>query len=205
MSLYQKLKDQSLPKRVFIALLVFLILFLLLLGVALIILSKNESKTLTTTPQTTQVPLADPTKSFEESINPLSVQEAIVTQDREKDIKIIAEPFLERFGSYNNQDNFKNIQEIKSYMSASLLDWVENSYLDQLSKSMPDISEFYAINTKVLSSEVIMIDDATGRAQILMNTQREEVGGISGVKYQDARVELQKIDSQWKVTGVYWL
>ena len=104
-------------------------------------------------------------------------------------------------------------------VSENVNDIVENAYIElssnNLSKSGDSkthnnnrfLSECVMI-TKVITSEVFDIDEGEGVATIEMSTQRQEVaqGGIqTNVYYQDVRVEMIRVETDWKVNGVFWL
>lgn len=137
--------------------------------------------------------------------NPISVAQEIATQNSQQDVKIVVESFLERFGSYNNQDNFKNFSDIASFMTPTMNSWVQSSYTQKLRTEMPDFNTYFAINTKVLSSEPQIIDSLGGTATYTIATQREEINGSAKkIYYQNARINAVRINNEWKIDGVFW-
>lgn len=139
--------------------------------------------------------------------NPVAVQQQIAQQNSEQDVKIVIESFIERFGSYNNQDGFKNFTDINQFMTPQLSSWVKTSYIPKLTKELPTIDQYYAINTKVLSAEPEILNTLEGKATYLVSTQRQEVTvtNTSTVKYQNARIEAVRVNGEWRIDGVYWL
>lgn len=204
MKTWEDYKYMDNRKKILFLLVLLIIVLLIFLGYLVI---KKITKSTPPAPQIS-IPTEVIEKNFVDPINPINLQQEINSQNQEKDLSIIAEPFVERFGSYNNQDNFKNFNDIVSFMTPSLNSWVFNTYLDTLKDKLPSINAYYSINTKVLSSELITIDKQDGKATILINTQRQELGAQGkqiNLFYQEVRVEMLKVNTEWKVNGVYWL
>lgn len=142
------------------------------------------------------------------TINPISLNEAQTAQNTEKPVRLVAEPFVERFGSYNNQGDYNNFFDLDFFMTTALRQWVNEKYIPQLKQSSPSIDTYFAVNTRVLSTNIELLDDANGKATLLISTQRQEVGAGNiqqKLYYQDARVELIKEGSDWKISALYWL
>jgi len=120
---------------------------------------------------------------------------------------LVANSFVERFGSYSNQSDYANFADLDTFMSPSMNNWIPR-YIGQLTKENPDISIYYAIETKVISNQTTQMDEDNGTAEILIKTQRQEFKNDiknPNIFYQDIRLELEKMDNEWKVDGAYWL
>lgn len=140
-------------------------------------------------------------------INPASLDNAKTVQQQEVPVNLVATPFVERFGSYNNQDSILNFVDLEFLMTDKMKKWVFDVYIPQLKRSMPSIDSYFAVNTKALSNSIESLDVEKGTAVVVVSAQRQEVGDNNSqlrVYYQDARVELQKIGTQWKVSGIFW-
>jgi len=140
-------------------------------------------------------------------INPISLDNAKNVQQQEVPVNLVASPFAERFGSYNNQDASTNFVDLEFLMTDKMKKWVFETYIPQLKKSMPSLDHYFAVNTKALSNRIDSLDAAKGLATVTVGTQRQEIGDNNvqtKVYYQDAKVELQKVDAQWKVSGIFW-
>lgn len=140
-------------------------------------------------------------------INPASLDNAKTLQQQEVPVNLVATPFVERFGSYNNQDSNLNFVDLEFLMTDKMKKWVFDTYIPQLKRSMPSIDSYFAVNTKALSNSIESLNVEKGTAVVLVSAQRQEVGDNNSqlrVYYQDARVELQKIGTQWKVSGIFW-
>ncbi len=204
---YQKFKDADFKKKSLMLLV--LLLLLIVVGTVVVVVLRmqpeDEQPEVTQPPQV-QTPTQRPI-SEEPSINPLNLAQEQQRESQETDVRIVAQAFVEQFGSYNNQDVTANFNDLALYMTASLRAWVETQYVAQLRAELPSLDEYYAINTKVLAMEVLNFQQAQGRAELLVSTQRQEVGAGGqqvGLRYQDARLEFVREGSAWKVNAIYW-
>ncbi len=123
-----------------------------------------------------------------------------------EDLRKMALPFAERFGSFSNQSNYSNFEDLKIFMSDNMKTW-SDSYVVDLKKSAGDTTVYYGITTIAISGEVQKFDDAAGQAQVLVSTQRRELGADSSaakVFNQDITLNFVKIKGEWKVDSAYW-
>lgn len=124
-----------------------------------------------------------------------------------EDASRLALNFAERFGSYSNQVNFKNITDLKLYMTISMQDWADN-YLAQQRSAAKDTSEYYGITTKAVAKEIKEFDDQQGRAVVLVKTIRQEASGntdnFSDSFNQDITITIIKEGDVWKVDRAIW-
>lgn len=134
----------------------------------------------------------------------VSEQEAS-KQKLEATVKSMALSFTERIGSYSNQSNFQNIIELKPFMTEKMLSWADNFIAQQ---EGGDVSEYFGVTTRVLSTQILEVDDLVGEALVELNTQKIESEGQNRdnkVKYQKARVSLLKVDGKWMIDDLKWL
>jgi len=132
---------------------------------------------------------------------------AAPTSERTKqNILFIASSFTERFGSYSNQSNFKNFDELAVFMTDHMKTWVASSK-EKLQKQYPDLNKYYALETKAISTQVNNLDDKTGKSEIMVKTQRQEFNNTINnprIFYQELLLKLIKVNDEWKVDGAYW-
>lgn len=124
----------------------------------------------------------------------------------EEAASVIAEAFAERFGSYSNQSDYANLDDLAVFMTPNISGWIIK-YKDQLRKENPDFNYYYAMETKAISKQVNSLDEEAGKAEITVKTQRQEFkNSIENPRifYQDILIKLVKIDNEWKVDGAYW-
>lgn len=112
--------------------------------------------------------------------------------------------FVEKFGSFSNQNNYQNLQELQSSMTPRMWSWVE----DNLITGGESASGVYSgQTTKALSTKEVNYNEATGEAEFLVKCQRQETGdnlSIPRVYYQDIFIKLEMSGEEWLVEGAYW-
>jgi hypothetical protein len=122
------------------------------------------------------------------------------------DLEKIAMSFAERFGSYSNQSNYGNFTDLKIFMTDELKKWVDK-YVADLKAQSKNSSSYYGIVTVALTADTKFFDEKSGKAQIVVNTQRRESnekinGGNAYIQSIDIRFEL--VNDEWLVDEVYW-
>lgn len=133
-------------------------------------------------------------------------EDDVTAQKQQAGPKTIAITFVERIGSFSNQSNFVNIDEINPLMSASFKKWAEE-YIRKEKAKQKEGSEYYGIETRVISHEFLNFDYENGKAELRLNTQRTEYKGnqrISQTKYQKAYVALVREGDRWLVDVMRW-
>ena len=119
----------------------------------------------------------------------------------------MAASFVERFGSYSNQSNYNNINDLKIFMTKNMSNWADKFIKEQREKSqVNDI--YYGITTKAVSEKVQEFDEDVGQAEILVSTRRREALGttnnVSKTYNQNILVTFVKERGSWKVDSAYW-
>lgn len=125
-------------------------------------------------------------------------------QKKESEVLFFAMPFAERLGTYSNQSNFVNLDELEPLMTVAMNNWVQNTYKVDLQKKYAAM-KYYGIETKAISSDFNTIDES--KAEVLVKTQRSEYQDSPTnpkIFYQDILLKLVKQDNAWKVDGAYW-
>ncbi len=117
----------------------------------------------------------------------------------------LAMSFAERFGSFSNQSDYRNITDAQLFMTPSLRQWSKN-YVVSLREENP-VDSFYSITTLSLSTEIVKYNESAGEAEVLVTTyRRENKEGVAGEKnwQQDLLLELKKSNNNWQVNAIYW-
>lgn len=115
----------------------------------------------------------------------------------------LSKTFAERFGSFSNQGNFANINDLMPIMTSSLRQWAEG-YIEQKQAEITD-REYYGISTRVLSVDIESIDLEGGTAEINLQTQRVESSqGEDRTYYQTLTTRLIKTGEEWLIDFVQW-
>lgn len=132
---------------------------------------------------------------------------SISQSDPKKNLIRIASSFTERFGSYSNHSNFHNIKDLNVFMSREMNDWAQNYIFEKNKEGMvSDI--YYGIVTKAISAEIIVFDEAAGKASVSVMTRRmESVGSMdnnSDVFEQKMIIDYIKEVDIWKINKATW-
>lgn len=120
-------------------------------------------------------------------------------------LETAARSYIERYGTYSNQSDFENIEDLYEFMTDRLQnreqEYVENARAENTSRS----GGYFGITTRIVSLSVL--DRTDTRASIRASTQRYEVGGDLAAPrtyYQDIELELLKSGESWKVDRAEW-
>lgn len=125
------------------------------------------------------------------------------TKDLESEEIVLAEKIVEIFGSFTNKSRepFKNITDMEVYATTSLQPFLNASK----QKDIDIDAAFYGVTTKVLS--VAVLSTNANSTEMLITTERDEVTEDSqtGKKsYALIKVDMVKVNDEWKVNGLYW-
>jgi hypothetical protein len=158
------------------------------------------------------------TKTPEELFNEMQAQkeseknytfDAEAEQNREwtqNDFKQIARSFAERFGSYSNQSDYGNIEDLDSLMSSDMKIWA-NGYVANLKANSNSTDNYYGIITKALiEPEITNFDLNSNRVETVVSTQREEtlIDGQTKNFKQDIKIVFIQEDGKWLVDSATW-
>lgn len=124
----------------------------------------------------------------------------------EEDLKQMAGLFAERFGSYSNQSNYRNMRDLEIFMTDKLAAWVEDFIKKQI-ESKVDTSIYYGISSKSISMTVKEFKADEGVARIMVGTQRREAfatGANSNGFGQNIEIVFLKQGGIWKVDEANW-
>lgn len=160
---------------------------------------------------TVQLPTEASVSDITPSDKPRNYQQYDISKEEEheigsSDVAKLSAAFAERLGSFSNQSNYSNFEDLDLFMTASMRDWAQ-TYVAKMKADNPYNGTYYGITTKAISTEVKSFDDAKGTAEIVVGTQRREVGADGGERnfQQDLRLTFVKDNGQWLVDGAYWL
>lgn len=124
----------------------------------------------------------------------------------ENDFKQIARPFAERFGSYSNQSDYGNIEDLKRMMSSDMRKWADE-YVANLRNNVKYSGEFYGIVTRsFLEPEISAFDPSSGKVEVMVLTQREETSTLTEAKVFDQKIKITfiKEGGEWLVDEAIW-
>lgn len=116
-------------------------------------------------------------------------------------IKKTAERFAERFGTFTNQDDFANYQNLQNYATPEMQTWMQKFIADRKQDYKDKNINFYGVTTTAVVSEVLTA--RPDHIKILVDTKREEITDTTAepkVTYQNIVIELQRTKNEWKVS-----
>jgi len=154
---------------------------------------------------TTGLATNQPPVTFElpQPVEPVVVDQA--TKDK-ADIERLARTFTERYGSFSNQTDFENLEDLKIFMTASMRAYVD-SFIARQRAQRGDTSIYYGVTTKVLTTEITDYSPSLGRAEVLVTVQKQEsTGSTTNTKVfnQEAALDFARDNGSWKLEGLYW-
>lgn len=128
-----------------------------------------------------------------------------IKADQEAVIKAVAMTFAERFGSYSNEIYFSNLDDLQNIITPRMKTWIDNYKISESTKL--NAGSYYGISTKALSAKVNSMDEATSRAEVMVQTQRGESKGSSvnpHYYFQTLNLSMLNDGSGWKIDSADW-
>jgi hypothetical protein len=122
-----------------------------------------------------------------------------------EDVRKMAMTFASRFGSYSNQGNYTNFQDLEIFMTDQMKSSAQ-SYVASLRAKNNGDTNYHGFNTTAVSADIVSFDDSAGSSEILVTTQRVETIGTGSPRNfnQNIKINLKKIDGQWLVDAALW-
>ena len=124
----------------------------------------------------------------------------------ESTLKSVARTFAERLGSYSNQGNFSNLEDLRSLMTVKMSGWADN-YIAEQKAANASAGVYYGVTTLALAVNITAFDESLGRAEARVSTQRQEAKESTvnpRTFYQDLLLKLVKTAEGWKVDEAVW-
>ncbi len=117
----------------------------------------------------------------------------------------VAAMFTERFGTYSNQGDFDNAEDLKVFMSDELYSWA-TGYFASLKKELASNTEYYGMNTRSIAVKTNSLDTEKGIGDFSITAQRTEksASAESTVKYQTFAMKMIFNGETWKIDFVKW-
>ena len=167
--------------------------------------------------ETPKKPIAPVTSKSVSPIDISGVKETIdaplpslrpVKEVSKEELLRLAGSFAERFGSYSNQSNFSNMEDLKIFMSTRMKTWT-NDFISRQKIQGVQSDIYYGITTKAIAKEMIDYDDDVGHASVSVHTRRREAtsstNNTSKVFGQIVIIKFVKEYKAWKVDSASWL
>lgn len=111
-------------------------------------------------------------------------------------LKQLARIFVERFGSYSNQNDNRHITDVLSLATERMQAYLESQALES--------ARVYAgVTTKVVASRIT--EKSGNTAIVAVDVQRViREDGTERSEYASGTVTLKKVSGEWKVDGLFW-
>jgi hypothetical protein len=125
--------------------------------------------------------------------------------DDRSNLRRVASFFAERFGSFSNQSDYENIDELKVLMTARMRTWAD-SYVTAQREAKQGSAVYFGVTTRAISTDVTEFDEA-GPATVKVSTQRSQESGETfktKVYYQDMVIDFVKEGEIWKIDSAIW-
>ena len=117
----------------------------------------------------------------------------------------LATLFVERYGSYSNQSNFQNLEDLLPLMSDSFRAKTERD-LEEMRRTTPSPTEYAGVTTRVLSTTEREYDLPRGVAAFRASVQKSDVKGTAPptITYPAIDVTLVREGGAWKISSARW-
>jgi hypothetical protein len=111
-------------------------------------------------------------------------------------VKQVAKNFVERSGSYSNQNNNAHIDEVLSLVTDKVATWLKSQMIEPS-------ENYYGVTTKVIASSVKNLSGEeavveVGVQRIITEDSKEKT------EYATGNVNLVNIDGEWMIDGLFW-
>lgn len=199
-------------RRVIILVILSFVLASLLFGVFFFLRSFNEDKVTETPSSQSQgqdktpaanLPADQPV--FEDGVPaPVtsSEQNTQAPADARTTVSRLAASFTERFGSFSTESNFENMLDLKPVMSRSLAAWVDGYVAEKRREARG--GEPYGVTTRALSVKFTVFSESSGKADVVVVTQRHSTGQGERVYYQNLLLTFMIENGLWKADDIRW-
>ena len=116
-------------------------------------------------------------------------------------LRRIAKNFAERYGSFSNQNDYENLENLETFMTKKMIEET-SEFVTKQRRLIPDNAEYYGITTQVLTVDTESFDEEGGSMVVLLTTRRAEsdiAAGTNEAFEQNARVTFKKEGDRWLV------
>lgn len=117
-------------------------------------------------------------------------------------LQVLVRVFVERYASFSTESDFANLRDALPFMTEAFAGRTQA----EMEKGNTGTA-FYAVTTRLVSTQVLDLDEAAGTARVSVSTQRNESIGSpqnSTLGYRDMLLELRKLQGVWKVDSAVW-
>ena len=112
-------------------------------------------------------------------------------------IRQLAGIFVERFGSYSNQNDNRNLADVAPISTPSLMAWVSR-------QAIAASNTYQGVTARVLSTNLVENTDTTATVTVGVQETVSQAGTADELRQRTGRVELLKEGKTWLVNAFYW-
>lgn len=161
----------------------------------------NTENTTNTNSETNTTTSTDSQTDTNTNANPDDTSNVVLSNQRTS-ISRAATSFTERYGSYSSDSNFDNIDALDSVMTEDMKKQAQNVIKNGLGTK-----DYYSIATQAASVNFVDYVDGSTGATLEVFTRRTEQKGLNDpvIFSQTARLQLNRVDNQWKIDSFKWL
>lgn len=111
-------------------------------------------------------------------------------------LKQLARIFVERFSSYSNQNENQHIEDVLSLATVSMQRWLVTQRIDRS-------NNYEGVTARVIASFVEDFNEES--AVVVIEVQQVLKDNVSEkTEQRSGRVNLEKVNDEWKVSGFFW-
>ena len=172
-------------------------IIVILVLVAVLIDNNNSEENPTNTDTANQPQLDENGQPIRNIQQPAQQDVPAVPTSPELYVRQLSRIFVERFGSYSNQNNNQHIKDVDPLLTPTMRRWVQ-------SQNQQQSNDYEGQTTKLISSSVTsFIQEASAEVQIGVQ-QEKTIGNSTETVYRDGRVELLYQNGKWLIDGLYF-
>ena len=130
---------------------------------------------------------------------------SIVSPDGATNIEAIARSFTERFGSFSNQGDFENVEDLYPFMTAKMRQWAEGYVTAGRARQEAVAADYFGTTTRALGSQVI--GKGSQKMVVLVTAQRRESTTTAlNARVYNQDIELVFVENAgiWRVDDARW-
>jgi hypothetical protein len=111
-------------------------------------------------------------------------------------VKQLSRDFVERFGSYSNQNNNAHIEGVMDLVTDKVARWLKTQTINKG-------EDYYGVTTKVIASSVKNLSSEEAVVEVGVQKIITEQGE-DRTEYDTGNVNLLNVDGEWMIDGLFW-
>lgn len=112
-------------------------------------------------------------------------------------VAALAKDFVERFGTYSNQNDNQHLDAVFPFVTPKMKEWLETQKITQG-------GSYTGKSTTVVVSSVTKLEGGSAEVDVSVQETLANSAGSAAPSYKKGQVELVKQGETWKVDGLFW-